>query len=119
MTATQVNYANAKANRAALLATDVMTPVEISKIVGSLETFGAPTFGGSGETDMRLEANAAVRFTSSTKSKDPIGMPHYVGLVHPLVSQDLRQNTTIATAWSYSDIHRLYNNDLGEWGGVR
>lgn len=119
MTATQVNYANGRANRAALLATDVMTPVEIGKVVGSLETFGAPTFGGNGETDMRLEANSAVRFTSSTKSKDPIGMPHYVALIHPLPTQDLRQNSTISTAWAYSDINRLYNNDLGEWGGVR
>ena len=46
-------------------------------------------------------------------------MPHLVALIHPLVAQDLRQNTTIATAWSYSDLNRLYNNDLGEWGGAR
>jgi hypothetical protein len=46
-------------------------------------------------------------------------MPHIVSLIHPLVAQDLRQNATIATAWSYSDLNRLYNNDLGEWGGAR
>lgn len=114
MTATQVNYANGKANRASLLATDVNSPVEIGKIVGSLETFGAPTFNGDERVDMKLDANAR-----RDASKNPGVMPHYVALVHPLVAQDLRQNSTIATAWSYSDINRLYNNDLGEWGGAR
>lgn len=114
LTATQVNYANSKANRASLLATDVMTPVEISRIVGALETFGAPTFSGDERTDMMVEANA--RTKASTR---PDAMPHYVALIHPLVTQDLRQNSTIATAWSYSDLNRLYNNDLGEWGGAR
>jgi len=119
LTGTQVNYANSRANRALLIATDVMTPVEIGKIVGALETFGAPTFNGDERVDMRLDADSTKRFTSSTKSRDPQVMPHYVALIHPLVAQDLRQNTTIATAWAYSDINRLYNNDLGEWGGAR
>lgn len=114
LTATQVNYANSKTSRANILATDVLTPVEISKIVGALETFGAPTFAGDERIDMKVEADA--RTKASTR---PDAMPHYVALVHPLVTQDLRQNTTIATAWSYSDLNRLYNNDLGEWGGVR
>lgn len=114
LTGTQVNYANSKANRAALLATDVMTPVEISKIVGSLETFGTPTFNGDERIDMKVEADAHTK-----ASKPTTAMPHYVALVHPLVTQDLRQNSTIATAWSYSDLNRLYNNDLGEWGGAR
>ena len=119
LTGTQVNYANSKANRASLVATDVMSPVEIGKIVGALETFGAPTFNGDDAIAMKLDADSTTRFTSSTKSKAPAVMPHYVSLVHPLVAQDLRQNSTIATAWSYSDLNRLYNNDLGEWGGAR
>ena len=114
LTATQVNYANSKTSRANLVATDVMTPVEISKIVGALETFGAPTFNGDERIDMMNDANA-----NTKASKMPSAMPHYVALIHPLVTQDLRQNSTIATAWSYSDINRLYNNDLGEWGGAR
>lgn len=114
MTATQVNYANAKTSRANLLATDVMTPTEIGRIVGSLETFGAPLYNGDERVDLKTDANAY-----RNASKKPSASPHYVSLVHPLVSQDLRLNTTIATAWSYSDINRLYNNELGEWGGVR
>lgn len=114
LTGTQVNYANAKTSRANLLATDVMTPVEISKIVGALETFGAPTFNGDERVDMKVAADAHTK-----ASKPTTAMPHYVALIHPLVTQDLRQNSTIATAWSYSDLNRLYNNDLGEWGGAR
>jgi N4-gp56 family major capsid protein len=114
LTGTQVNYANGRANRAGLVQTDVMTPVEIGKIVGSLETFGAPAFMGDERVDMKIDADARTK-----ASKDPGVMPHYVSLIHPLVTQDLRQNSTIATAWSYSDLNRLYNNDLGEWGGAR
>ena len=114
LTATQVNYANSKANRASILSTDVMTPVEIAKVVGSLETFGAPMFNGDERVDMMIDADARTKASSK-----PAAMPHVVSLIHPLVAQDLRQNTTIATAWSYSDINRLYNNDLGEWGGAR
>ena len=114
LTGTQVNYANSKTTRANLLNTDVMTTVDISKIVGALETFGAPTFSGDERIDMMVEANARTKASTS-----PTAMPHYVALIHPLVTQDLRQNSTIATAWSYSDLNRLYNNDLGEWGGTR
>lgn len=116
MTATQVNYANSKANRAALLNTDVHSTVDIGKIVGALETFGAPQYGGDERIDVQVMRDPKLR---KDVSRSPAVMPHYVALVHPLVTQDLRQNTTIATAWSYSDINRLYNNDLGEWGGVR
>ena len=114
MTATQVNYANGKANRASLLATDVNSPVEIGKIVGALETFGAPTFMGDEREDMMIDMDGKTK-----ASNKPSVMPLYVALVHPLVVQDLRQNSTIATAWAYSDINRLYNSDLGEWGGAR
>jgi hypothetical protein len=91
-----------------------MTPIEISKIVGSLETFGAPAFSGDERIDMYKDAKA-----TSKASSRPDAMPHYVALIHPLPTQDLRNNNTIATAWSYSDLNRLYNNDLGEWGGAR
>lgn len=114
LTGTQVNYANGKANRASLVATDVMSPVEIGKVVGALETFGAPMFNGDERIDMKQDADARTK-----ASREPTVMPHVVSLIHPLVAQDLRQNSTIATAWSYSDLHRLYNNDLGEWGGAR
>jgi hypothetical protein len=44
---------------------------------------------------------------------------HYVAMVHPLVEQDMRENPTVVTAWQYSDVNKLYNNELGYWGGYR
>ena len=114
LSANQVNYANGRANRAALVATDVLTPHESNKIVGSLLTYGAPRFMGDEREDMMIEAGAY-----RDPSKSPAVMQHYVGLMHPLPAQDMRENAQVNTAWAYSDINRLYNNELGPFGGVR
>ena len=88
--------------------------IEIGKIIGSLKTFGAPLFGGDERVDMYEDADARLKVMTKAGA-----MPHIVGLMHPLVTQDLLQNSTIATALSYSNINALYNNDLGAWGGAR
>ena len=110
----QVNYVNNRANRAALIATDVLSPTEIYRIVGAMETYGVPHFMGDEREDLMIEAGAY-----KDQSKSPAAMQHYVAMIHPLPVQDMRQNATVANAWSQSDINRLYNNDLGEWGGIR
>ena len=110
----QVNYVNNRANRASLIATDVLSPTEIYRMVGAMETYGVPHFMGDERADMMIEAGA-YRDTS----KSPAAMQHYVALIHPLPVQDMRQNATVSNAWAQSDVNRLYNNDLGEWGGVR
>ena len=110
----QVNYANGRANRAALVATDVTTPHESNKIYGSLVTYGAPRFMGDEREDMMIEAGSY-----RDPSKSPAVMQHYVALIHPLAAQDMRENAQVNTAWAYSDINRLYNNELGAFGGVR
>lgn len=114
LTATQVNYANGKATRFNLTTGDVMTPLEVGKIVGALRTFGAPSFMGDERVDMFVDADAYRDASKAPKSK-----PHYVALTHPLVEEDLLQNSTISTAFSYSDVNRLYNAEIGEWGGTR
>jgi N4-gp56 family major capsid protein len=114
VSANQVNFANGRANRAAIVATDVMSPHESNKIVGSLLTYGAPRFNGDEREDMMIEAGAY-----RDPSKSPAIMQHYVALIHPLVAQDMRENAQVNTAWAYSDINRLYNNELGPFGGVR
>jgi N4-gp56 family major capsid protein len=114
MAATQVNFANGKTSRANLLATDVMTPHENNRIVGTFLTYGVPRFMGDEREDMMIEAGAY-----RDPSKSPAVMQHYIGLIHPLSAQDMRENTTVANAWSYSDINRLYNNELGPFGGTR
>ena len=111
--ATQVNYTNSRANRAALVATDVLSPHEINRIVGSLEDYGAPSFNGDEREDMMKDAGAY------RKSKSAAVMPHYIALINPFPVQDMRENATVVAAWTHNDVDRLYNSELGEWGGVR
>lgn len=111
---TQVNFATGKASRAALVSTDVLTPHEVNRIVGSMLSYGVPRFMGDEREDMMIEAGAY-----RDPSKSPAVMQHYVGLIHPLVAQDMRENSTVVQAWAYSDVNRLYNNELGPFNGVR
>lgn len=115
MAGTQVNYVNTRGSRASLVAGDVLNPHELNRASGALLTLGAPRFMGDELTDTKLKADAG----GAKASSDPRSMPHYTAIVHPLVAQDLRENATIVTAWSYSDLNRLYNYELGEWGGIR
>jgi len=115
MGGTQVNYVNSRGSRAALVTGDVMNPHEVNRAVGALFTIGAPRYMGDEMTDTKLKAEAG----GAKASSNPRMMPHYVSIMHPLPVEDMRENSTIVTAWSYSDINRLYNYELGEWGGVR
>lgn len=110
----QVNYVNSRSSRATLVATDVLSPTEVYRVVGSMETYGVPHFIGDERADLMIEAGMR-----NDVSKSPASMQHYVALIHPLPVQDMRQNATVANAWAQSDVNRLYNNDIGEWGGVR
>ena len=114
MSGVQINYVNSRANRASLVATDVLSPTEIYRAVGSMETYGVPHFMGDEREDMMKEAGAY-----NDRSRSPAVMEHYVAMIHPMPVQDMRQNASVANAWATSDVNRLYNNDLGEWGGVR
>jgi len=114
MAGTQVNFVNSRGSRDALIAGDVMNTHEINRMVGALRTIGAPEYLGQKEESAKLAVGKA-----SKASASPAGHAHYVSIVHPLVEQDLREDTKVQTAWSYSDINRLYNNELGEWGGIR
>ncbi len=114
MSGTQINYVNSRGSRAALQAGDVLNPHEVNRMVGALRTIGAPEYLGQMEEDAKIEAGKP-----SKASAEPRGHSHYVAIMHPLVEQDMRENSVVVTAWSYSDINRLYNNELGEWGGVR
>lgn len=121
---TQINYATydgtARTNRAGLRnggtasSSDILTPHEINRAMGALYTIGAPQFMGQTEATAKISVDKI-----SKASADPRGFQHYVALLHPIPEQDMRENSTVVTAWSYSDINKLYNNELGEWGGVR
>lgn len=112
---TQINYVNTRGSRAALVAGDVLNPHEINRAVGALSTIGSPRYMGDEQTDIKVQADSG----GAKASSNPRQMAHYPSILHPLVVQDLRENATIVTAWSYSDVNRLYNAEVGEWGGVR
>lgn len=115
MAGTNVNYVNTRGARASLVAGDVLNPHEINRAYGALFTNGAPRYMGDEITDEKFDADAG----GAQASSNPRKMPHYVSIIHPLVAEDMRENSTVVTAWSYSDINRLYNYELGEWGGIR
>lgn len=115
MAGTQVNYVNSRGSRAALVAGDVLDTQTVIRTDAALETLGAPRFMGDEMTDTKVEADAG----GSEASKNPRAMPHYAALIHTLVVADFRQNSTVVTAWSYSDLNRLYNYEAGEWSGIR
>ncbi len=114
MSGTQVNYASTATSRATLTTAMVMSPHEINRVVGSMLNYGAPRFNGDEREDMMIEAGAY-----RDPSKSPAVAQHYVGLIHPLVAQDLRENSSVQQAWAYSDVNRLYNNELGPFNGAR
>jgi N4-gp56 family major capsid protein len=115
MGGTQINYVNARGSRGALVAGDVLNTHEVNRAVGTMATLGAPRFMGDEQTDTKVDAESG----GAKASENPRRMPHYTMVIHPLVAEDMRENTTVQTAWTYSDINRLYNFELGEWGGVR
>jgi N4-gp56 family major capsid protein len=115
MAGTQIDYVNTKGSRANLAAGDVMNSHEVNRAFATLTTIGAPRYNGSDQTDLKLNAEQG----GARASMNPRTMPHYVGILHPLTAADLRENASIAQAWTYSDVNRLYNAELGEWMGVR
>jgi hypothetical protein len=115
LSGTQVNYVNSRGSRGALQAGDVLNTFEVTRAYSQLFTLGAPRYMGDEQTDTKLRADDG----GAKASADPRRMPHYVSLMHPFVAADFRQNSAVQTAWSYSDINRLYNYEAGEWNGIR
>jgi N4-gp56 family major capsid protein len=115
LSGTQVNYSGtSKGSRFVLASGDVLAATDVSRVVAAFESFGVPMFNGDERTDMKRDMGARLN-----ASRDPGAMPHYVALISPFTAQDLRNNNSITTAWANSDVNRLYNNEVGEWSGVR
>jgi len=112
---TQINYVNSRGSRASLAIGDVLNPFEIQRAYSMLFNLGAPRYMGDEMTDTKLSADAG----GAKASNNPRQMPHYTSIIHPFVAADLRQNSQVQTAWSYSDINRIYNYEAGEFNGIR
>ncbi len=112
---TQVNFVNSRGARASLVAGDVLNPFEINRASAMLYNIGAPRFMGDEDTNIKLKADDG----EPKAAANPRGHAHYAAILHPFVEADMRTNSQIVTAWSYSDVNKLYNDELGEYGGVR
>jgi N4-gp56 family major capsid protein len=110
----QVNYVNQRGSRAALVAGDVLDTHTINRTVATMMNIGAPRFMGDEVTDAKVSAQDG----GARASQNPRLHEHYVAIISPLCMGDLRENNTVVLAWSYSDINRLYNFEVGEWGGI-
>lgn len=110
---TNVNYVNAKTSRANLVAADVLNPHEVNRAFAVMDTYGVQRFDGSEMEDVfkDVEHYRPVKMVPSTQ--------HYVAIVHSLAVQDLRENALVVNAWVYNEPGKLYNNEMGDWGGYR
>ena len=111
---TQVNFVNQRGARASLVAGDVLDPHTVNRTSAALMTVGAPRFNGDENTDEMVD----IRGGGRNASQNPRVHAHYVAVIHPLVAADFSENPTVQTAWSYSDINRLYNFETGEWRSI-
>lgn len=112
MGGTQINYVGSVGARGSLTSTSYLSPHELNRMTGALKTIGAPRYNGDEREDMKVALGKPDGSMSRVQ-------PHYIAVVHPLVATDLRENSTIVNAWSYSDVTKLYNMEVGEWGGIR
>ncbi|RJQ38849.1 MAG: N4-gp56 family major capsid protein [Dehalococcoidia bacterium] len=110
----QVNYVGSVGARASLTATSFINRHEIKRVVAMMRTIGVPEYDGSEETLQRIDPRAQAARAAANNITS-----HYVGLLHPFVAQDLSEDATVTTAWSYSDIKKIYHDEIGELEHVR
>lgn len=112
--ATQVNFVNTRGSRASLQAGDLLDPTTVNRTVANLKTLGAYMMNGPRGEDVQKDIEEGPRRATA----DPRTHEHYVCVSHPLVLNDFANNSTVQLAWSYSDINKLYINEVGQWRGM-
>ena len=110
----QVNYPGQVGARANLAPGNVIDVVTINRTFTDLENLGAPFYGGPMEPTITRE----IEHGSRAVKRSPEASDHYVSIVSPLTENDLRQEPQIINAWSYSDVTRLYINEIGYYAGI-
>ena len=112
----QVNYVNSRGARANLVAGDVIDTNTVLRTVGALKTLGARRFAGPENDNPEVSiAKGSGRLADTAPERSP----HYAAVCHTLLVADWSQNSTVILARSYSAVNRLYNYEIGEWGGAR
>ena len=112
--ATQVNFVNQRGSRALLQAGDLIDPFTVNRTVANLKVVGAYMMNGPTETDVQKSIDEGPRKASA----NPRSHEHYVAVTHPIPLNDFANNSTVQLAWSYSDIDKLYINEVGQWRGL-
>lgn len=112
--ATQVNFVNSKGARGSLAAGDLLDPYTINRTVSNLKTVGAYMFNGPTESDVRNSVSEGPRKGDANYRTHE----HFVCVAHPIPLNDFANNATVQLAWSYSDINKLYINEVGQWRGI-
>lgn len=116
MATAQVNYVNSRGARANLVPGDVLDTNTVLRTVGALKTQGARRFMGPDTDNPKLDIGAG---SGRAADKSPLSSPHFAAVCHTLIVADWSQNSTVILARSYSAVNRLYNYEIGEWGGCR
>ena len=112
--ATQVNFVNTRGARASIVAGDLLDPTTVNRTVANLKTLGAYMMNGPKGEDVQKDIEEGPRKATA----NPRSHEHYAGVAHPLVLNDFANNATVQLAWSYSDINKLYINEVGQWRGL-
>lgn len=111
---TQVNYVNSRGARASLVAGDVLDPTTVQRTVSNMSNLGAPMFNGRSGEDIKRDINHGARASKA----DAMSHEHYLAVGSEFPLSDLAANATVVQAWSYSDVTRLYINEMGYWRGM-
>lgn len=90
LTGTHVMYGGGKTSRSQLMAADRITPTLINKAATHLKKMKAPKIDGS-----------------------------YVAIIHPSVSEDLREDESWIDVHKYSATEEIFNGEIGKLHGVR
>lgn len=91
---TNVQYANAKAGRSALAATDILTTLEVRKAVRTLKNNKAKMFSGNGRK------------------------PHFICICSPSATFDLQSDPMWQDVSKYSNAEQVYSGEIGRMFGV-
>jgi hypothetical protein len=92
------------------VAGDVLDTTTVLRTYGAMATLGAIMYDGPEGPNPQLSAKGNAGATTS---------PHLCAVCHTLVVADWSQNATVILARAYSQVTRLYNYEIGEWGGIR
>jgi N4-gp56 family major capsid protein len=109
----QQNTANSKGTIGNLTATDTLQIFDLERSNAILRTMGAYEFDGNDDVNPHPTEQTA-------EGSRSIKSAHWIVVMHPNVASDIRSGDPKFTqASAYSDVNKLYGNEVGQWAGHR